>query len=155
AFVTLHTLRAIDGAARAWTPTHDDNSAARLLVALSADERRRHQAGGPVTGASPVEPFTAELRAGARASALRQVGLHCASDPEFDPAELLSAACILQRVAGRSARGVIVRAVEVLAERQDADGSWRADILSTASGRVVYVSSIDLALSLANLLIAD
>ena len=158
--VGFQVIRAIDAAASVWDPNADPGEASdsvEYLNDLVRDESRRmglHFDGHAET-ASNRESVTTQVRQDAREAVIRQLGLQSGRDPEFDPGSLLAAVCLLQRFGGRSGRQLIRRGIEVLAESQDDDGSWRADLLTAERSRLVYVSSIEMATFMANLLIAD
>jgi ATPase family associated with various cellular activities (AAA) len=157
--ITLNVLRSLEVGARLWGGARGvsaENTPPANLFAqeLWQSEFNRWTRGPEPDNVASGQLWT-ELRTEARSNLLTQLGLYSAQDAEFDPPGLLGATCILQRFGGRSGRQLIVRAIEVLAECQDEDGSWRADVLATTGGRLVYVSSMEMAVALTNLILAD
>ncbi len=159
--VTVHVVRAIDSAASVWdpngTPSADEDQAVTdFMNDLIANEaRRRGRISGKGLSTEILDSFNGIIRATAREGVLRQLGLHIGKDPEFDPASLLASCCTLQRYGGRSGRNLIVQGMNVLSACQDTNGSWSADLLTSDSNRLVYVSSFEMAVMAANLLMAD
>ena len=130
--VTLSVLRALESArsAEAWTSIPVESNAFSASIRSS-------------------------LRQSARADVLRQLGLHSARDPEFDPGSLVAGLAILHRFAYRSSRRLVMRGLAVLTEAQAADGSWRADVLTLGHRRLVYLSSIEMGNIIASIAIAE
>lgn len=173
AFVTLHVVRALDVAARTWPVTAPDLAASntghfRSRTGSSSETRAvlnslirteaRHRYQPRLSGKradNRLEKLHGTIRLQSRDWVLRQLGMHSGRDPEFDPGSLLAAVCLLQRFAGRSARNLVRRGIDVLKESQDEDGSWRADIITIRHDHLIYVSSLEMATSLANIAIAD
>jgi hypothetical protein len=159
--VDFQIVRSVDAAANVWLPPSNatvERSPEELFMDdLVRDEARRRgfSLGGAPETESNREAVTARLRLESRENVVRQLGLNSGNDPEFDPGTLLAAICTLQRFGGRSGRQLIARGIEVLSECQDVDGSWRADLLTADQTRLVYVSSLEMATMIANLLIAD
>jgi ATPase family associated with various cellular activities (AAA) len=161
--VRLQVSRAIDAVISVWIPPitvlgglRSENA---FLTDLALDEARRRgftlNSKVDEGARSLREAQTAQVRAEARESVVRHLGLHSGRDPEFDAGSLLAALCTLQRFGGRSGRQLITRGLDVIASTQDDDGSWRADLIPLDDDRPVYVSSLEMAILVGNILIAD
>ena len=160
--VSLHAVRALDATARfedTKTPGVRHSKRSRdVLRAHRARELRRWRRDAPkpdAGGQEQLDVLQTLLRNQARSSVVQQLGLHSASDAEFDAGSLLASTCILQRYGGRSGRHLIERAISIMDDSQADDGTWRAELVASSDSTLVYVSSIEMAIHVANLVLAD
>ena len=124
------------------------------FYALRAVEAARHVAGNEQGRSRVTNAVEAVLRTQAHHDVLHQLGLQDAKDAEFDPASLVGAVALLHRFASMSGRKLILRGLEVLAGSQGDDGSWGSRILIGNRQRI-YIPSLELAVILANIALAD
>ena len=124
------------------------------LNAVRAVEIARHVTGAPGGRSRVGDSLETIVRGNARDDLFRQLGMHAADDAEFDPAALLGDIALLHRYAGLSARQLVEKGLELLSDAQRDDGAWKTRIL-TGDKKLVYMPSIELSVSLANLVLSD
>jgi|GEM_PF-5285411 len=134
-FLTLHSIRAIDAAARTVA-----NSGRNGSADASTDGLFEH----------------AELLNRVRDEIIQQLGLHLLPAPSFDSSALVSCCALMARFTGDADSPVIEQGVTALVKDQSDRGMWAsAGVLSFGRRRLVYIPSVELSLVLGNLILLD
>ncbi|MBP2326950.1 hypothetical protein JOF56_007335 [Kibdelosporangium banguiense] len=132
-FLTLHSVRALDAAARTIA----------YLDGASAD------------GADGTFK-QAELLNRVRDEIVQQLGLHLLPAPGFDSSSLVSCCALLARFTGDADSPLIEQGVAALVKDQSERGTWTsAGVLSFGGRRLVYIPSVELSLALSTLALLD
>jgi hypothetical protein len=119
-FITIHAVRGIDAAATGYR-------------------------------FSPRRKLAETLRPAVHERALRQLGYHAAEvSSQFDPAELLFSAALLERFAAPDWQSLTRSAVAVVVDAQSDDGAWPTSrVVALEAKRLLHVSSYEVGLTLA------
>ncbi|MDO8389031.1 MAG: AAA family ATPase [Actinomycetota bacterium] len=134
-FLTLHTVRALDAAART-LEAHD------VPVPAGVDLEQRHDFG------ALLETMRREI--------VQQLGLHLLPAPGFDSSSLLSCCALLSRFTRDADSPLLRQCIGALTEDQSARGTWTtAGVIGFDRRRLVYVPSVELSLVLSNLTLVD
>jgi hypothetical protein len=132
-FLTLHSVRALD-------------AAARTLAQVDTGGTR-----GP-DGTFPQ----AQLLNRVRDEIVQQLGLHLLPAPGFDSSSLVSCCALLARFTGDADSPLIEQGVAALVKDQSQRGTWTsAGVLSFGGRRLVYIPSVELSLALSTVTLLD
>jgi hypothetical protein len=130
-FLTLHSVRALDAAARTL----------------------KHVA--PQAGPDGTFEHTSLLNR-VRDEIVQQLGLHLLPAPGFDSSSLVSCCALLARFTGDADSPVIEEGIAALVKDQSERGTWTsAGVLSFGHRRLVYIPSVELSFALCCLALLD
>lgn len=131
-FLTLHTVRALDAAARSVALPNRDGVQLDAVVDYGT------------------------LLSRVRDEIVQQLGLHLLPAPGFDSSSLVSCCALLSRFTGDADSPLLQQAVDALVADQSERGTWTtAGVLSFGRRRLVYIPSIELSLILVHLVLRD
>ncbi|MEU5266303.1 AAA family ATPase [Amycolatopsis sp. NPDC021455] len=132
-FLTLHSIRALDAAARTLA----------------------HVGTGAAHGRDGTFP-QAQLLNRVRDEIVQQLGLHLLPAPGFDSSSLVSCCALLARFTGDADSPLIEQGVAALVKDQSQRGTWTsAGVLSFGGRRLVYIPSVELSLALSTVTLLD
>lgn len=168
-FVTLHATRALDVAAAVDIESSDAVAAAyRRLLAdgrehpdslwlldLPAVDTDWSNTGTDEESVRWLVKVQRSVATTARTEVLQQLGLAVAKNPRLDPASLVFNSLLLQRFQAPDSGSLIKEAMRVLVDHQHINGTWQGGVLTFGRMKVLFISSVELALSLTHLANAD